>query len=179
MTDIQTKQDLDASLVESAFQNLATSANLAAFAVTQQQNCRVIKWNKAAADGTAATATTATMMDDITFAGKLGILPSATSGVGTVIGAYIKVDATLTGDPTNNATFTVQWVDATGANPVTVATLTTTATLTKWVRASLTLTAAANQFVPSGGTWTIAISKGGTGVIVPANTSIYLLVRDA
>lgn len=177
-TDIALNKQVQAGLIASMLglpPNSDATANAAAVAAIAQNFCRVYKWNKAAADGAAGTATAATMMDALSFPGQVGL--SSPGGGTPLIAAFIQTDATLTGDPSNNAAFTVQAVDATGANPVTIATLTTTVTLTKWVRTALTITSA-NVVLPVGGTLTVAIAKNGTGVVVPANTNIYVYVVD-
>jgi hypothetical protein len=117
-------------------------------------------WDKTAADGAAATATT-----EHTFM-------RAPSAVQIVAVRYIP-DAALTADASNNATITIKRRNADGTNAVTVAAVTTSVagsgSWTQWVAVALTLTAANTSMAP-GQFLTIAITKAGTGVVVPAGS---------
>ncbi len=87
-----------------------------------------------------------------------------------VVSVHVMTPVAITGNGSNNATFTVAKRDSAGANAATVASLTTTVSITQFAPTALTLTAA-NIIVPSGGCLTLACSKGGTGVAVAAATS--------
>lgn len=123
------------------------------------------EWPKSAADGAAATATAETMV------GVIGPGPSAIA-LGAV--QYAPA-AALTSDATNIATITVnkRTLAAPGtAVPIAVgATLVTgtnaTGSWTAWKAVSLTVQSGAGSFVSPGDTITVAITKGGTGVVVP------------
>ena len=111
-------------------------------------------WQKSAADGAAATATAET--------------PIGQCGAACTISAIrIVPQAALTGDNANNATILIQ--KRTGAGgPTTVATITTTVANGNWVAfvpVNIPLTTAN---VLAGDVLTVTISKGGTGVVVPA-----------
>ena len=117
-------------------------------------------WQKSDADGSAAAATAETVIG--------GMGPGVPSGQGIGLGSvkYIPA-AALTGDPTNNATITVNKRTAGGA-AVPIATLTTTAVAGNWVAwVPVTIPLVANQFISPGDVLTVAITKGGTGVVVP------------
>jgi hypothetical protein len=111
-------------------------------------------FTKAAADGAAATATAETIV------GMIG----ASSG-GPVGNVYFVPAAALTGDPANNATINVFKRTAGGAT-VLIATLTTTASWTQWKPVQIPTQAGAT--VAAGDAITYTITKGGTGVVVPA-----------
>lgn len=114
---------------------------------------------KAAADGAAGTATAETAFARV-------------SQPGNVSNVFYVPSAALTGDPTNNATILVQKRDGIGGAPVTVATLTTTVSWAAFVPVSLgTIT---NAALAPGNVLTLSISKGGTGVVVPAGELIVL-----
>lgn len=111
-------------------------------------------WQKAAADGAAATATAET--------------PIGQCGAATTISAIRYVpQAALTGNDTANATLLIQKRTGAGA-PSTVASLTTTVANGNWsafVPVTIPVSAGA---VLAGDVLTITISKAGTGVVVPA-----------
>jgi len=117
----------------------------------------VVIWDKVAADGAAATATAETPMEichrdcDII---NVDFLPLAA----------------LTGDPTNNAVLNVFQRDLNGVNQLTVATVTTTTSMVAFKRYPLTLSA--NLIVVGGGSLSLSITKGGSGVVVSAGTFI-------
>lgn len=77
--------------------------------------------------------------------------------------------AALTGDPTNNATISLEHDDGAGGANTVVATITTTASWTAQVPVDVPITAA-NKIVNSGRQLIFKIAKGGTGVAVPAMT---------
>jgi len=115
-------------------------------------------WAKTAADGAAATATAETVI------GTVG------SASGFAIGSCVFAPAAaLTGDNTNNAVITVaKRTAATPGTPVTIASLTTNVAAGNWTAwKAVSLTVAAGAFVSPGDVLTIAITKGGTGVVVP------------
>lgn len=111
----------------------------------------IAQWVKSAADGTAATATSETVVGIVNAAGTIGAVKFAPA-------------AALTGDPTNNAVITLQKRTAGGA-ATTIASLTTTASWTQWSPVTITISAGA---VAAGDALTVNITKGGTGVVVPA-----------
>lgn len=173
-TDMQVVKDADIGLVESLVsvqQGYATNAlaNAAAAAVVNQKRQRMYRFYKTAADAMASTATaeTATPWLPVEFLGK-------------VAAVFIHPTAALTGDPTNNATINVFKRDAAGANQTAIASLTTTASWVAGVRISLATslqTNAANLQLVLGGSLTITITKGGTGVVVPI-CMIDVIVED-
>jgi hypothetical protein len=121
-------------------------------------------WDKAAADGAAANATAEHMI----FRARQAC---------TVRSVHYLPDAALTADNGNYATITVQKRAAGGGSPVTVASKTTQITgsgnWTQWVAVALALsTTAANIKLAAGETLTVAITKTGTGVVVPAGQLI-------
>jgi dipeptidase len=167
MTDMQTTQDLDQSLIESAL-----GGNAAALAVMRQKRTRIVRIVKAAADAMASTTQADTVLPAEMF-------PYA----GVITAVWIIPTAALTGHATTNATLTVSKYDAAGANKTTVATMTTTlvSPAQSWVAfapIAMTLTTtAADLAVVAQGSCSLAIAKGSTGVVVPI-CQIILLVRD-
>lgn len=118
------------------------------------------QYMKVAADGAASTATAETAFNRV-------------SRTGTIVGAWYVPSAALTGDPTNNATLALAKRDGAGGASSPVASLTTTASWTAFVPVSLgTLS---NASVAAGNVLSLAISKGGTGVVVPAGTLIVAI----
>lgn len=114
-----------------------------------------IAWAKTAVDAMASTATAET---------PVGFTYRAID----VVEIKIHPLAALTGDPTNNAVFTVSQRDSNGVNQLTVATLTTTASWVAFKPVSLVLSGtAANLILAAGSGLSVAITKGGTGVVVP------------
>lgn len=120
---------------------------------------------KSAADAMANTATaeTATAWRSVAYAGK-------------VTSVIVNPTAALTGDPTNNAVITISKRDAAGANALTVATLTTTASWVAGTAVAFTLTSA-NVALVAGGSLTLTITKGGSGVVVPISEIIIFVER--
>lgn len=110
-------------------------------------------WQKDAADGAASTATAEQAFAECPTArtaATIKILPSAA----------------LAGDPTNNATITVRKRDAAGTNPITLKALTTTASWTAFD--AVDFGALTVSSIEAGSVLTVEITKGGTGVVVPA-----------
>jgi hypothetical protein len=95
---------------------------------------------------------------------------------GNVYAVYVHPTAALTGDPTNNAVLTLSSRDASGATQTTVATLTTTASWVAGTPVAMTLTAA-NVAIVAGGSLTLTIAKGGTGVVVPISSIVIFAER--
>lgn len=126
---------------------------------------------KAADDGTAATTTAETYT---------GIFLPQTQGVSTTAGQrlyrlnaiyYVATTGGITGDNTNNAVITVSVRDANGANPVVLGTLTTnvaTGNIVQGAGKTFTMATTNPAPLPAGATFTYAITKGGTGVVVRA-----------
>lgn len=112
-----------------------------------------------AADAAASTATAETV---------LAIVPAAA----TVTGVRFVPIAAVTADNTNNAVITVSKRTAAGASKTTVATLTTNVaggSWTAWVAKAATLSGTpANLEVEANAVLSIEITKGGTGVQLPA-----------
>lgn len=120
-----------------------------------------IEWDKAAADGAAGTATAE------------HVVYRATGPVIVKSVEYVP-DAALTANDTNFATITLSRRNADGTNSVTVASVSTKTTggggsgnWSQWVSVALALTAA-NVAMVAGQILTIAITKPGAGVVVPA-----------
>lgn len=134
---------------------------------------RTIVLEKAAADGAAATATTSDAAPGF-------VAPTD----GRLLGAKFLPHAALTADPTNNATLSVDKRDGAGGAATQMATGTTTAggtgSFVTAVPVALTLSAtlanlrwAKNQLV------SFAISKGGTGVVVPAGSWVIDIEEES
>lgn len=124
------------------------------------QNTEVFVYSKAAADGSASTATAETDLN--VPVPRVAILRAVRL---TPQGASIIADAT------NNAVITVSKRDSTGGNLTTVATLTTNvagigATLAQRATAAFVLSGA-NTRITAGSSLTFSIAKGGTGVVIP------------
>lgn len=112
--------------------------------------------------GTAATAQTAT-----TF------FTNDTGSDLLIKSAQVMTPVSITGNDTNNATFTLDKVDATGANAATIAALTTNVAsggTTAHKPAALALTVA-NVVLAPGWSMRIAVSKASSGVAIAAATS--------
>jgi hypothetical protein len=124
------------------------------------QAVRQAQYLKVAADGAANTATAETAFARVQVAG-------------TITGAWFVPSASLTGDPTNNAVLAVDKRDGAGGAAAAVASLTTTANWTAFVPVSLG--ALTNATVAAGNVLTFEISKGGTGVAVPAGSLIVAI----
>lgn len=116
-------------------------------------------FGKPAADGAAGTATAETSIFRATEACR-------------ILAVYFVPSAALTGDVTNNATLTVKTRDGAGGAASSVAALTTTASWTAFVPASLG--AISNGALAAGAILTLTIAKGGTGVVVPSGTLVVL-----
>lgn len=134
---------------------------------------RTIVLEKAAADGGAGTATTSD-------AAPAFVAPTD----GRLLGAKFVPHAALTADPTNNATLSVDKRDGAGGAATQMATGTTTAggtgSFVAAVPVALTPSAVAatvrwakNQLV------SFAISKAGTGVIVPAGSWVIDIEEES
>lgn len=155
MSDTTSAQDLLVGELGSALSNARTE-------VTKQRT-RAYTIDKLAADAMASTTTAATALPyrRVTYAGK-------------VSGVVVHASAALTAHDTTNAVLTVQKLDAAGANAVTVATLTTNTTSGNWVAGTskaFTLSTVADALtLVEGGSLTLAITKGSTGVVVPIST---------
>jgi hypothetical protein len=117
----------------------------------------VITWEKAAADGAAATTTAESTIIRAPFA--LG-----------VFAAYYVPAAALTADNTNFATITIAKRDVNGANSVTLATVTTQITgsgnWTAFKPVPIPLQSTAVNLA-AGEVLTVTIGKSGSGVVVP------------
>ncbi len=122
---------------------------------------------KNSADATNSTATAAT-----------ALAPARAKNAGIVTEAFIATSAAITGDATNNAVFTLKAYPAAGVTGVTIATLTTTATIAAFSSATMTLaTTAANLALVKGANITLEIAKGGTGITLPI-LSAHVVVRN-
>lgn len=126
----------------------------------QLASLKQAQYLKVAADGAANTATAETAFARI-------------SRTGVIVGAWYVPSAALTGDATNNAVLAVDKRDGAGGAAAAVASLTTTASWTAFVPVSLG--ALTNAAVAAGNVLTFEISKGGTGVAVPAGTLIVAI----
>lgn len=117
------------------------------------------RWQKSAADGAAGDATA-----EVTFFEAAA--PQKVTGIG------FDPAAALTAHNTTNATITIARRDADGTNKTTVATITTNVASGDWVafvKKALVLSAtAANLVLAVGQKLTVEITKGSTGVVVPA-----------
>lgn len=127
---------------------------------------------KGAADGAAATATAETFSG--LFLPQLqGLSPVAGQRAYKLNGAYLNpTSAGYTADAANNATITISARDANGLNPVVLATLTTniaSGSAAQGATKAFTIAATNPAPLPFGATFTYAIAKGGTGVVVPAS----------
>lgn len=89
-----------------------------------------------------------------------------------VVSATICPHAALTAHDTNNAVLTLGKADGAGGGSTAISTLTTNTTSGNWVADTfkeMTITAA-NKRVTDGQIMTLKITKGGTGVVVPASS---------
>lgn len=118
-------------------------------------------WDKAAADGAAATATT-----------EHSIMRASADM--TLVGVRYVPDAALTADNTNYATITIKRRDAAGGNATTLASVTTQITgsgnWTQWVAINLPVVVSA---IAAGQIVTVSIAKAGSGVVVPAGQLVF------
>lgn len=118
-------------------------------------------YDKGSDDATAATATSET------YTGRVNLNKVRVKAV-----YYTPTTGGITADASNNATITIKWRDSAAANPVTVATYTTDVaggSATQGVPKAMTLTQA-NTICAAGGSFTITITKAGTGVVVRAGS---------
>ncbi len=117
-------------------------------------NVEYYEFVKPAADGAAGTATTESILGAVT-------------APGVVTAVRILPAAALTADNTNNAVITIAYRRAAGAAQ-TIATFTTNVAAGNWVAWTAIVAASlTNTSLQKGDMLTIAIAKGGTGVIVP------------
>lgn len=160
MSDQPYKQDIEQGRFGSA-RGVANSVTLA-----RAENTFVIEYLKAAADAMASTATAETLCFG------LPTLPGYADGdpFGILYRVDLTTDANATQDAANYATITFNKRDATGANPLAIATYATQTaqqgTLTAWDPKAGVITSA-NAVVVAGGAVTVSIAKSGTGVVVP------------
>lgn len=122
---------------------------------------------KRAADGAANTATAETSIFRV-------------PGLCQLAAAYFCPDAALTADAANNATITVSKYTSAGGAKTAVASLVTDVAggdWTAWAPKALTV-AAGGASIAAGSNVTYEITKGGTGVVVPAGT-LVLVFRAA
>jgi len=122
-------------------------------------NTEIFVYSKAAADGAATT----TAETDLNVpAPRVCILRAV---------RLTPQGSSVVADPTNNAVITITKRDATGLNPLTVATLTTNvagigATLAQRATAAFVLVGAQTR-ITAGSSLTFTIAKNGTGVVIP------------
>lgn len=119
-----------------------------------------IPFDKAAADGTAATATT----DTFVWLNPYNVPVYLVSAVAMGLGAGIVADAA------NFATITFRTIDAVGGASAAALSLATDLAGGSWTsnqRKLITALIKANAAVPVGGAVTFSIAKSGTGVVVP------------
>lgn len=128
-----------------------------------KMNSFFVSFSKGSDDASASTATSET------YTGKVVPYKARLKSV-----QYRATTGGITGDPTNNATITVSKRDSAAANPLPVATLTTTASVTQGAKTALVLTDA-NVIVDADSTITFAIAKGGSGVVVRAGEFVLEL----
>lgn len=139
------------------------SVGLGAFELLNLAALKQAQYLKVAADGAASTATTETAFNRV-------------SRTGTIVGAWYAPSAALTGDASNNATLTLAKRDGAGGGSSSVAAITTTAVAGNWTAfVPVSLGTLSNTSVAAGNVLTFAISKGGTGVVVPAGTLIVAI----
>lgn len=118
---------------------------------------------KVAADGAAGTATTETAFARV-------------SRTGTIVGAWFVPSAALTADNTNNAALALAKRDGIGGGSTSVASLTTTIANGNWTAfVPVSLGTLSNASVAAGNVLTFAISKNGSGVVVPAGSLIVAI----
>jgi hypothetical protein len=143
----------------------AIGSNANAKAEVAKQRKRFYTFYKTAADAMASTASAVT-----TF-----VWPTIIAA-GNVTKIIINSTAALTGHATDNAVITVNKLDAAGANTTAVGAITTTASWVAGTDVVVPLTAAAIAVV-EGGSFNMAITKGGSGVVVPI-CSVTVVVED-
>lgn len=118
---------------------------------------------KPAADGAAGTATTETAFARI---GRSGV----------IVGAWFVPSAALSGDNTNNATLALASRDGAGGGSVSIASRATTIANGNWTAfVPVSLGTLSNTSVAAGNVLTFAISKGGSGVVVPSGSLIVAI----
>lgn len=124
-----------------------------------------IPFDKTAADGAAATATTDTIVWLNPYTVPVYLVSAQAVGVG----------AGITADASNNATITFRTRDGVGGASAAALTIVTDVAGGNWTsnqnKAITTLTKA-NAAIPVGGQLTFSIAKGGTGVVVPISKFI-------
>jgi hypothetical protein len=150
----QAKDCLAASITQ--FGNTATIDELVAFEVM---------FDKAAADGAAATATTDTIVWLNPYTVPVYLQSAQAVGVG----------AGITADASNNATITFRTRDGVGGASAAALTIVTDVAGGSWTsnqNKAITTQTIANLAVPVGGQITFSIAKGGTGVVVPISKYI-------
>lgn len=124
---------------------------------------RSVSFSKDAADGAASTATSEHVVHRM-------------SSAGTIAAVYFIPDAALTGDATNNATLSVAKRDGAGGASSPIASRQTTAANGNWTAfVPVNFGTVSNAAVIAGDLLTFAISKGGTGVAVPAGLLVVLI----
>ena len=133
---------------------------------------RTIILPKVAADAAAATATT--YQTSFTVRSRVA---------GRLLAAYVVPTAAVTADPTNNATVSFVSADGLGGAQVVAATLTTDVAGGSWV-AGVTKTAtlsatAANLRWAAGAVLSFAITKAGTGVVLPISQIILDIEEES
>lgn len=131
----------------------------------------VARYSKTAADGAASTATSNTKIFTNPFTTPLKIVRATAQGNG----------AGLTADNTNYATISLLTDDGAGGAPAAAMTiitqLTAQGTWTSNVSVAFANPTAAALTVPAGGNIWFAISKTGTGVVVPISDYQIVLAK--
>lgn len=127
---------------------------------------RPIAYQKAAADAAAATATA----EQPFFAAPFALLVTAIS---------VLPAAALVADNANNATITIRRRDVAGANPATVASITTNVASGNWTQhVAKALVLGAGVRLAAGEILTFEVTKAGTGVVVPAGAYQATAIPD-
>ncbi len=129
-----------------------------------------VTFDKAAADGAAATATT----DTLVWMNPFTVPVYIQSAVGVATGAGITADAS------NNATITFRSIDLVGGASAAALTIVTDVAGGTWTQnqaKAITAQTLANAAVPVGGGITFSIAKGGTGVVVPVSKFVVRLFK--
>lgn len=122
---------------------------------------RVAGYRKDAADGAAANATSERAVH-------------RAEATARVLAAFFVPDAALVGDPANNATLTLSKRDGAGGAAQVLASVTTTASMTAFVPVSLGTINTSFYDLVAGNILTFAITKSGTGVVVPAGQLVIV-----
>ncbi len=129
-----------------------------------------VVFDKPAADGAAATATTDTLVWMNPFAFPVYVVSAEAVATGAGIAA----------DATNNATITFRTRDGIGGASAAALTIVTDVAGGAWTqnqRKAITALTRANAAIPVGGQLTFSIAKGGTGVVVPVSKFVIKLYR--